>query len=80
MRQLPRVTAADLRGMKLKLLLAIRELADQHFFAEMAKRTAKFKKTGEFDSDSVALQNARNLQALVQFELATQAEEERSRK
>jgi len=71
MKRLPRVTAADLRGMKLSKLLAIRSIADDHFFYEMKKRA------GRLEPDSPALRDARNLQALVQLELATQAEEER---
>jgi len=67
MRRLPTVSLEDLRGMTIKQLLGIREIADQHFFAEMGKRKTIL------DPNSPALQKARDLQTLVQLELASRA-------
>jgi hypothetical protein len=53
--------------MNVRQLLKVREVADQHFFAEMSKRK------GSLAPDSPALQKARELQTLIQLELASRS-------
>jgi len=66
-RRLPTVSLTELLSMNVKQLLAMREIADQHFFAEMKKRK------GSLAPDSPALAKARELQTLVQLELTSRA-------
>jgi hypothetical protein len=67
MRRLPTIAVDELRGMSIKKLLAVREIADQTFFAEMRKRS------GTLAPDSPMLAKARDLQTLVQLELASRS-------
>lgn len=75
MKKLPTVTDRSLRTMTLSQLIEVRSIADDHFFAEMRKRTEKPYTT----TDSPQLVAARGVQALVQNELGRRAELEKSK-
>lgn len=73
MKRLPSVDAEMLRDKSLTELLKIRAIADEHFFAEMHKRTERTKLTGQIEEDSPQLKAALDVMTLVQNEFARHA-------
>ncbi len=74
MKRLPSVDAEMLQNKPLNELLKIRAIADEHFFAEMKKRTERTTLTGQVEEESPKLKAARNVMTLVQNEFARVAE------
>lgn len=73
MKRLPSVDAEMLQHKSLPQLLKIRAIADEHFFAEMQKRTERMRVTGQIEEDSPNLKAAVDVMTLVQNEFARAA-------